>query len=184
MSFLWIRTVERTPNNSDHLSGTLNTRSRIFTTIKRTEDHKGYAKTSLQLSRFIRQGSNQFQPKDRTAPTEQILIDRFETIESEDDLIQRDEYGHPVGLKRKVPRELRRTDRLLRVNCLHRLPFRVLVWKLGINTAYQQRALERLDFLVTDEDSDGMDGFEDGMQGPFTRQHKSAADNIGINLII
>ena len=73
----------------------------IFTTIKEDKDHKGYAKTSLQLSRFIRQGSNQFQPKDRTAPTEQILIDRLETIESEDDLIKRDEYGHPVGLKKK-----------------------------------------------------------------------------------
>ena len=165
------KNVERTPNNSDHLSGTLNTRSRIFTTIKRTEDHKGYAKTSLQLSRFIRQGSNQLQPKDRTAPTEEILIDRFETIESEDDLIQRDEYGHPVGLKRKVPFRAKKNGSLVKGELF--TPF--TVQSSSVETGYQHSLLtagiRKVDFSGYHEDSDGMDGFEDGMQGPFTRQH-------------
>mgnify|MGYP001212525855 CR=1 FL=1 len=124
---------ERTPNDTDHLSGALNTRSRIFTTIKRSEDHKGYAKTTLELNRFIRQGSNQLQPKDRSAPTEQILIDRFETIESEDDLILRDKYGHPVGLKRKVPFRAKKNGDLVKGELF--TPF--TVQSSSVETGYQ-----------------------------------------------
>jgi hypothetical protein len=162
---------ERTPNDTDHLSGALNTRSRIFTTIKRSEDHKGYAKTTLELNRFIRQGSNQLQPKDRSAPTEQILIDRFETIESEDDLILRDEYGHPVGLKRKVPFRAKKNGDLVKGELF--TPF--TVQSSSVETGYQdslkKAGINKIGFSGYHEDSDGMGGFEDGMQGPFTRQH-------------
>ena len=125
----------------------------------------------MQLSRFIRQGSNQLQPKDRTAPTEEILIDRFETIESEDDLIQRDEYGHPVGLKRKVPFRAKKNGSLVKGELF--TPF--TVQSSSVETGYQHSLLtagiRKVDFSGYHEDSDGMDGFEDGMQGPFTRQH-------------